>query len=470
VPESEFYVTKEEQNIADVQFIFDELQRFRVMPPREVKKYLHEDPRNVFAHLDHPSQGVLFCGRAAFDRFEGLAKRFIKPGSFQAKSFDPPDYVCALRDAFVELFVDTRRAVNQSAVAKLEKRAEELALATLVQLTHHIPCTLFVEKEPSQFTVGPVTFTRVEKFFEDHESALNEYHRSFAENRQTKPGEGSEKELSAEAVTLADRNMQNIRSYYSQSGWVASVSVPSCHATFSKDRAERTVDAALDMLRLLIPSLIQYRRANAPATLSPGWELATDANGKAHASFRLEAKQVSAGEGWHTWAVGEASQFWKPFEKAIELLPTGDKPDELNQRLLDALNWFGQALLEQNAAAKVVKYTAALERLTMTGKVDTGKIEKLIIDRVTMLNQDRTDKKREQIRTEIGELYQWRSDLMHGSRSPYDPAVTDVLQSAWEITRWGILNAARTFALIRENAEPTRQRLAKVYDGGWHRD
>jgi len=58
---------------------------------------------------------------------------------------------------------------------------------------------------------------------------------------------------------------------------------------------------------------------------------------------------------------------------------------------------------------------------------------------------------------------------MHGTRSPYDPAVANVLSSAWEITRWSILNAARLYALIRENAEPTRQRLAKVYNGGWNR-
>ena len=164
----------------------------------------------------------------------------------------------------------------------------------------------------------------------------------------------------------------------------------------------------------------------------------------------------------------EAAEFWRHLGSAIESLTTGDKPDELNQRLLDALHWFGQALLEQNAAAKIVKYTAALERLTMTRKLEAGEIEKCIVERVTMLNQDRPDKTGEQIRKEMGKIYQHRSDLMHGSLSPYAPTVRGAVRSAYEITRWSILNAARLFALIREHAEPTRERLGKVYDGGWH--
>jgi hypothetical protein len=96
--------------------------------------------------------------------------------------------------------------------------------------------------------------------------------------------------------------------------------------------------------------------------------------------------------------------------------------DELNQRLLDALNWFGQAVVEQNAGAKVVKYTAALERLTVTGHVDDG-LENLVIKRVAILNQDREDKPLEEIKKQLGELYQCRSDLMHGSLSPHAPFI-----------------------------------------------
>jgi hypothetical protein len=224
------------------------------------------------------------------------------------------------------------------------------------------------------------------------------------------------------------------------------------------------------VLRLLVPGYSQkYRLASAPNTPSKAFALVTNQAGKIRATVQLEAKGAPAGDRWHSWMLTEASEFWEKFGRAIKPLVSDEKTDDLNQRLLDALNWFGQAVVENNPAAKVVMYTAALERLTVTRHVESGKIEKLIIERVTMLNQDRTDKTQAKIRKEIGELYQYRSDLMHGTRSPYDSGVANVLLSAWEITRWSIMNAARLFALIRENAEPTRQRLAKVYDGGWNR-
>lgn len=436
-------MTKEEQNIADVRFIYEEVRRFAHMLPQEVISHIKGDPQNMFAHLNHPTRGILFCGRVAYDRFEELARRTVKAGSVEAKAFHHPDYVRAFRDAFVEMFVDLGQPVNQASVAKLINRAKRFASDNVVKFTHHIPCTLFLEKEPNQFTLGPVTFTRVERFFDECGNAVK-------------------------AGSFADRHIRNIREYYGAYGWVASVNVAPCHKTVSKARAERTVDAALDVLRLLVPGYSQkYRRANAPNTPSKTFELVSNQGGEIQATVHLEAKGAPAGERWHVWMLNEASEFWDKFERAISALVGDEKTDDLNQRLLDAVNWFGQAVVENNPAAKVVKYTAALERLTVTGHVKPGELEKLIIARVAMLNQDRTDKTQETIRKEIGELYQYRSDLMHGTRSPYDRPVTKVLRSAWEITRWSILNASRLFALIRENAEPTRQRLAKVYDGGW---
>jgi hypothetical protein len=132
---------------------------------------------HLFAHLNHPTLGVLFCGRAAYDRFEEIAKRTIKPMSFEAKSFHLPDYTRALRDAFAEYFGDGQRLVSQGSVAKFMNRAKELALATLVEHAHHIACTLFGEKEPDDFTLGPVRFMRAEKFFKEFADALNDYHR-----------------------------------------------------------------------------------------------------------------------------------------------------------------------------------------------------------------------------------------------------------------------------------------------------
>lgn len=461
-------MTKEEQSIEDVEFIFREVQRFALMSPSEVIRHLQENRDDTFATLSRIGGGILFCGRAAYDRFNELADRTIKPGSREAKTFDQSDYVRALRASFVEEYIEAGKAVNQSSVKRMETRAKHIASEGLVNVTHHIPCALFYEHEPEVFTVGPVSFTRVEKFLDDLGPAINAYHgsslESFADGLRKRRSDLSTEEVQAEASSFVDMLDKKIRSYYLAHDWVASVTIPMCHAALSKSRAERTVDAALDVLRLFVSSHPErFRRANSPNAPYETSELITDQNGRVHATLRQGGRGAAAGNGWYAALIKDADPLWSLFERAIDALRAGEKSDELNQRLLDAINWFGQAVVEPNPAAKVVKYTAALERLTMTRHLKSG-IEALIIKRVSLLNNERIDKTLHQIEKDLGNLYQRRSDLMHGSMSPYSPAVTDVLQAAWDVTRWAILVAAQFFAHLRAGGLNTRKDLDVASD------
>jgi hypothetical protein len=126
-------MNKEEQNIADVEFIFQEVQRFALMPPPDVIRHIQENRNDMFAMLNMPTGGSLFCGRAAYDRFDELADRTIKPNSSEAKTFDLRDYVSALRVAFVEQFVEEGKVVNRSSVTILVDRAKQITSEQLVR-------------------------------------------------------------------------------------------------------------------------------------------------------------------------------------------------------------------------------------------------------------------------------------------------------------------------------------------------
>jgi hypothetical protein len=181
--------------------------------------------------------------------------------------------------------------------------------------------------------------------------------------------------------------------------------------------------------------------------------------------MRQGGRGASAGKGWYAEIQEHAPNLWRLFGEAIDSLRSDTKTDELNQRLLDALNWFGQGTVEPNTAAAIVKYTAALERLTMTGHVATG-IEELVIRRVLFLNFQRTDKTFAAVEADVGDLYQARSDLMHGSQSPYDPKLDRILRIAWQVSRWAVLEAGQLFALLRAEGKANRKALAATYDGG----
>jgi hypothetical protein len=190
--------------------------------------------------------------------------------------------------------------------------------------------------------------------------------------------------------------------------------------------------------------------------------------GSVSASKYVSGRNARGGRGWHEALQARVPHIWTRLAEAITPLCAGRIRDELDQRLVDALNWFGQATRETNRGAAVVKYAAALERLTITGHIEG--VERAVIRRTLILNQTRTDKSEEQIEREIGRFYQCRSDLMHGSLSPFDPSVDKILRLGWELARWSILEAAQLFHLVRESGHPTRNALAAAYQGGRVRD
>jgi hypothetical protein len=460
---------REQQNFEDIVFILNEMKRFAAMPPEQGIDHLRQNPDDIVAMLHAPGgRGDLLCGAEAYGRFARIAGRVLER-SREAKNFDRAEYAAALRKAFCEMFIDKEGPVSQSSVTRLLSRAAGLAREGFVSLTYHLPCILFTEKEPSEFAVGPVSFMRSERFLHDREKAFDDYHRlnskKFAEGYRMRHQEASDEEISSKGRELADEELKRIRKYYGDYGWVASVAIPPCHPEVSKDRAQKTVDAALDVLRLFVASVPEwYRRANGVGLPAVTRILMTDEKGCIQPFTAWTGQGAPAGKGWFEGIMKRAPQLWRQFGEAIAVLPVGADRDELTQRLLDALHWFGQAVVEQNRSATVVKYAAALERLTITGHVERG-LEALVIERVGFLNRDRTEKPYKEIMGEVGELYQCRSDLMHGSISPYSPKIRGVLRAGWEITRWSLFKAAQLFAELRTCRRANGRELSRYYDG-----
>lgn len=467
-------VRKIDLNIADTEFIVGEVRRFLAMDRRDVIQHTSTHPEDMFAALPHPRGGHLLCGRSAFDRFQEIAERTLARGTRERRDFDPDEYLQALRTAFGDVFLRGDVHVTESSVSRMLSRATVLAKKTLVHVTHHIPCVVFHDAEPACFTVGPVAFASASVFLAEKRVALERYE---AFNRDAylvalkREKRGlTEADAAREASAFSAKYIEGIRQYYRQYYWIASVEVPACHSSLSLLRAERTVDAALDVLRLFVPtSFSRYRRATAPGTPFDSRELMTTQAGTLVSSGRWGARGGTPSVGWYGVIMKKAGRLWSLFEAAITGLTVDKHGDDLAQRLLDALHWFGQAVVEANAAAAVVKYAAALERLTMTGHVDSG-IEALVVRRSTALRKGVSRKAEPTIANELGHLYQVRSDLMHGSKSPYDADVEKAQRIGWESAREAILAAAELFDRLRTSDRANRKALAREYDDMTRRD
>jgi len=273
-------------------------------------------------------------------------------------------------------------------------------------------------------------------------------------------------EINQEAAKFADLHTERILTHYHDYDWVASVTVPAAHFSVSQRRAALAVDTSLNALRLLAAYFPErLHRAHSARAPYETHTLYTEPDGVLEVAAFYAGKGATAGEGWYAHHREHFAHVLTHLEAAIAPLLDDSPTDELHRRLVDALDWFGQALQEPAPGAAVVKYTAALERLTMTSFVENG-IERLVVSRVLLLNQDRTDKPLAQIKEDLEQLYECRSRLMHGSVSPHDKSVSKVLRSAWLATQWSICTATQLFALLRERGAANRRRLGVVYEGG----
>jgi hypothetical protein len=120
-------------------------------------------------------------------------------------------------------------------------------------------------------------------------------------------------------------------------------------------------------------------------------------------------------------------------EAAVD--PDLDRP--LSRRFLDAAAWFGEAVREESAAARVVKYVTALERMLMTD--EAADITRLVSERVAAVCFEMPSRESfEEWRSSTQRAYALRSKLVHGSLSPTSPEILGELGMVASVSSMGV--------------------------------
>lgn len=164
-------VTKE--NIAKralkcIEFINRQLLRFAKMPPNELMAYLRKHPREAFCQIPHPKgNGNLQCGSIAWNKLGELADLALKLDTCLGRRVSSQQVRKAVTDAFVSKVLQEAREANQETAMMVLQDALAILRNKLVVREHYLPCVLFGDDAPTEFTVGPVTFTQNAMFFRD---------------------------------------------------------------------------------------------------------------------------------------------------------------------------------------------------------------------------------------------------------------------------------------------------------------
>ena len=345
-----------------------------------------------------------------------------------------------LARSLVRRFIAERREVTVSQVERALSEAARKAASERQTITHYIPCHLMLAQEPARFSIGPVSFLRRAEFRSVLARLLWQ---SREEHRRSRTYLG------------------HVIKYYKTFGWVAEVTVPDCDTQTSKKVAEDAVVASLNCLHLLFgPGHTRKMTVGGPAI---------DRDTRGSITVRESALSVSAsytGPGAVAFENDWMNQLERPewrevlrlfgiaLESAVD--PTLTRP--ISERFLDAARWYGEAVRESSAAAKVIKYVTALERMFMTDEKDN--IADTVAQRVaTFCFAPTVPHDFERWERDARRAYHLRSKLAHGSMSPGDPSTYEGVRLGGELGRDALLSGLGAFRDygLRQNQISRRQ-------------
>ena len=119
--------------------------------------------------------------------------------------------------------------------------------------------------------------------------------------------------------------------------------------------------------------------------------------------------------------------------------------------------WYGQAISEKQISVQIVKYVAALERLTVTKKLDEG-LTNTVVRRTAILTHGGNPGSYEKTVKDVAKVYDFRSRLMHGSKSPFDKDLESIPPIAEEVTRLALFSALRLFTELDNTVENAKEK------------
>src|SRR5690242_13994721 len=116
-------------------------------------------------------------------------------------------------------------------------------------------------------------------------------------------------------------------------------------------------------------------------------ELTRDERGQFHIGWRRGPEDAVVDNNWHAMITSHYN--WTAATKILESSIASVETRKLYQRFLDALTWYGDGISEETYAGKLVKFVAALERITITSGEKAG--HNKVARRAAILASDRTE-------------------------------------------------------------------------------
>ncbi|VWX51795.1 HEPN domain-containing protein [Novosphingobium sp. 9U] len=403
---------------------------------------------NWFKKIDGPpGSGFFYTGDDGWEALSALNASAMKSGRILLRA-DHTATRRILETVLMPKFGTEGIEVNHKNVSRALSETVKLSKKQFVSRTHFIPCQLSTFSKGGGVSLGPVRFISRR----EAKSALK-----VALDRE-RSGEFTKDKRDRDHISRA-------LAHYKGYQWFAQVTVADCAPSRSEEIALTAASSALDLLQALI-----------------GWRGAREMSvagqfGHFDRTAAIARNEPTGGlsitTGWRMrggtlpddWPDQLARDMDHGLEQAGLILQSRVNPDlvrPVSQRLLDVAQWFGEAVRDPSPSTRVVKFITAIERLTLTEKVED--IAESVSERVAALTIGQIDNLTFYPSKKLfKKIYTVRSELAHGTISPTDPKVIAVVGKAGDYAEIALLRAL--FNWGAENLELTKFTPAKLR--GW---
>lgn len=456
-------MNKSEQNLHDVEFIGERVLWFLRLSPQELMAHIRDNRFDAFHTIPDPKRNMLFIGREGSERFEAIARRHLANQPEQRRKTDVIEFVKKLEAEFSRRFVHGGETINRQNVDRMIATAFKLTSMVFTASHHYIPCAFFLTNTFKRFQVGPVEFVSAKEFFAVHRAEIEHLRQVIKDNHQEQCRADVAKGYPAanvatpeDSAKLANHLVDGLLEFFGQHEWFAEVSIPPCAPAVSHERALFLMRAALNIVKLMLGRGHTYRLRTAEdrGNVGKSAKLHRDNDGKLDISLSSAPMNQVLGDECLQALTGPMAVDFAYATRALSLAAGFTDAPPLCLRFLDALAWYGDAVNEPSPAARIVKLITAVEAMCGTepehdanGKEVRG-VTEIVTTRAAIWHQFWTGKDLRASRKLLARLYKYRSDLVHGSVSPFDDDIMAVSHEAEAATRIVLLVGLDYFTSI----------------------
>lgn len=412
-----------------------QVNRFKNMTHQEQLKFFRANRFSSFFSLKDSAGREFFYGEHGSRNFDQLCELLLlfNPELKGRVGYDLTKK--SLKSSYAKVYLEEDLDVSPASAQIFFEVCVSSLKSNFEIFEHHFPCVFFIEESPDFFDVGPVKFSRMNLFVANAELILN-------------AGPPSDKE---DIIKSIDRRAID---YYRCFPWVMSIKVGGCDYETSFDNAVFSCNTALNIIRVLFGSNYTewVKLSTGLGESLSSARIYAGNNGQMVCSLSARAHSPSGPPNWYEFLNGEGGEYKDFFGDLIDKFCNFREMSELSKRLMDAINWFGDAALELSPGAAIVKYVTCIERLYFGAQYQDFK--KVFSKRISKILTDFECPSAKNSLETVGEIYKVRSTLVHGAVSPSLGDSPWPLFEAENIAKDCILCALQIYLMLTHAFQP----------------